>query len=85
MKHPQKSDFDTETSDGGVIVTFQPTKSIFTFHRLADPDDIAKHGSVSPHTVRHAGPTGDTGDYSEAEVQRMALSIARDAVQYHRS
>jgi hypothetical protein len=30
--------------------------------------------------VRHAGATGDTGDYSSHDVEAMALRLAADAV-----
>ena len=67
MKHPVKGDFDTAVNEAGVTVTFKPTNSIYSFHRLADSDDIARIGPVSPQRVRHAGPTGETGDYVSDE------------------
>lgn len=78
IKHPTEADFDAQVSTSGVVVTFKPTKSIYTFYRLADPDDIARHGPISPEAdgIRHAGPTGDTGDYLNQEVQRMAREVA---------
>ena len=79
MKHPVESDFDTTVTDAGVSVTFKPTHSIYSFYRLADTDDIARLGAVSPGHVRHAGPTGDTGNYVPNEVQDMALRIASEA------
>ena len=63
MKHPVESDFDTSVTEAGVTVTFKPTDSIYSFYRLADTDDIARLGPVSPGYVRHAGPTGDAADY----------------------
>src|SRR5436190_2091616 len=84
MKHPKKSDFETETTDADVAVTFQPTKSTYKFSRLADPGDVAKHGPISADpNVRHAA-TGDTGDYSATAVLQMAHSVALDAVRHHR-
>jgi|HubBroStandDraft_4_1064222.scaffolds.fasta_scaffold243512_1 hypothetical protein len=79
MKHPLESDFNTSVTEAGVIVAFKPTNSIYSFYRLAETDDIARLGSVSPGRVRHAGPTGDTGDYAPDEVQDMALRIASEA------
>jgi hypothetical protein len=79
MKHPVKSDFETYVSEGGVIVTFKPTNSIYSFNRLADTDDVARLGPVSPSRVRHAGPSGDTKDYAPDEVQDMAQRIAAEA------
>jgi hypothetical protein len=48
MKHPVESDFDTSVTKAGVTVTFNPTNSIFSFYGLADIDDIARLGPVSP-------------------------------------
>ena len=79
MKHPVETDFDTSVTEAGVTVTFKPTNSIYSFYRLADTDDIARLGPVSPGHVRHAGPTGDTGHYAPNEVQDMALRIASEA------
>ncbi len=76
MKHPAERDFDTAATEAGVIVTFKPTNSIYSFYRLADTDDIARLGPVSPAFVRHAGPSGDTEDYAPDEVQDMAQRIA---------
>ena len=79
MKHPVESDFDTSVTEAGVTVTFKPTNSIYGFYRLADTDDIARLGPVSPARVRHAGPSGDTRDYAPDEVQDMAQRIATAA------
>ncbi|MFZ3338682.1 MAG: hypothetical protein WA199_22440 [Xanthobacteraceae bacterium] len=62
-----------------MTVTFKPMKSIFSFYRLADKDDIARLGPVSPQYVRHPGPSGDTADYPSDEVQAMAQQIASEA------
>ena len=78
MKHPVKSDFDPSVTEGGVTVTFKPTNSVYRFYRLADTDDIARIGPVSPAGVRHAGPSGDTEDYPSDEVQEMAQRIAAE-------
>jgi hypothetical protein len=79
MKHPVESDFDTSMTEAGVIVTFKPTNSVYSFYRLTDADDIARVGPISPGRVRHAGQTGDTGDYASNEVQDMALRIASES------
>jgi hypothetical protein len=76
MKHPVTGDFDTAVTEAGVNVTFKPTKSIYSFYRLAESEDIAR--LVSLERVRHAGPSGDTEDYPSDEVQDMAQRIASD-------
>lgn len=78
MKHPVESDFDSAVTEAGVTVTLKPTNSIYCFYRLADTDDIARIGPVSPAGVRHAGPSGDTEDYPSDEVQEMAQQIASE-------
>jgi hypothetical protein len=45
---------------------------------LAQSEDIARLGHVSPGGVRHAGPSGDTGDYPADEVLDMAQRIAAE-------
>ena len=79
MKHPVESDFDTSVTEGSVIVTFKPTSSVYSFYRLADTDEIARIGPVSPAGVRHAGPSADTQDYASDEVQNMAQGLAAEA------
>jgi hypothetical protein len=81
MKQPTEDDFAVQVLEGGVTVLFKPTQSHYTFYRLADPEDIKRFGPLSPQPdgVRHAGPTGDTGDYRSDEVQGMAHSLATDA------
>ena len=82
MKQPTEDDFTVvEVLESGVTVLFEPTQSFYTFYRLADPNDIKRCGPVSPEPdgVRHAGPSGDTGDYRSDEVQGMAHSLASDA------
>jgi hypothetical protein len=81
MKHPGKSDFRTAVTDAGVVVTFQPTNSIYSFYRLADSDDIARLGHISLGSVQHAGPSGDTDDYASDEVQAMAERIASETAE----
>jgi len=81
MKHPVEDDFDTVVTEASVTVTFKPTNSIYSFYRLADNEDIARIGPVSPASVRDAGPSGDTKDYASDEVQDMAQRIAGEAGQ----
>ena len=82
MKHPTEDDFTVvEVFESGVTVLFEPTQSFYTFYRLADPNDIKRFGPVSPEpdNIRHAGPSGDIGDYRSDEVQGMEHSFASDA------
>lgn len=78
MKHPIRSDFAIAVAEAGATVTFKPTQSIFSFYRLAGGDDIARLGALSLSGVRHAGASGDTGDYPADEVQAMAQKIASE-------
>ncbi|HEY2534211.1 MAG TPA: hypothetical protein VGJ20_40875 [Xanthobacteraceae bacterium] len=78
MKHPVRSDFDTTVTEMGVSVTFKPTNSIYSFLRLADAPDIARLVPVSPDSVRHGGPSGDTKDYDSGEIEDMAQRIASE-------
>jgi hypothetical protein len=79
MQHPVRSDFDTAVSEAGVTVTFKPTRSIYSFYRLADSEDIARLGPVAFTGARHAGASGDTEDYPSDEVEKMAQRIASEA------
>lgn len=78
MKHPVRSDFDITVTEMGVSVTFKPTNSIYSFLRLADAHDIARLGPISPGSVRHGGPSGDTKDYDSDEIQNLAQRIASE-------
>jgi hypothetical protein len=81
MKRPERTDYEVVVVDAGVEVTFKPTKSIYKFYLLADPADRKRLGGVSPDGfMRHAGPTGDTGDYLEEDVRRLAWTLASEAV-----
>jgi len=64
MKRPTESDFEINVTGAGVEVIFKPTKSHYSYNRLVDQKDIARFGPISPARVRHAGATGDIGDYS---------------------
>jgi hypothetical protein len=81
MRQPIEREFRVQRLDAGVEVTFTPTNSIITYNLLVDPEDIAQFGPVSndPH-VRHAGPTGDFGDYPSSAVLAMAHRLAVAAV-----
>jgi hypothetical protein len=78
MKHPLRSDFQTAVSEAGVVVTFRPTGSIYSFYRLAGSEDIARLAPTSSADVRHAAPGGDTSDYPAEEVQDMAQRLAAE-------
>ena len=69
MKHPVKEDFETAVTEAGMVVTFKPMNSIYSFYRLTESEDIACLGPVSLERVRHAGPS---------EVQQMAQRIASE-------
>jgi hypothetical protein len=82
IKQLTEDDFKVvEVLESGVTVLFEPTQSFYSFYRLADPDDIKRFGPVSPEpdNIRHAGPSGDTGEYQSDELQGMAHSLASDA------
>jgi len=76
MKHPSKSDFHTVVTEAGVSVTFKPTKSVYSFCRLGDSNDIARLGPLSFAGVQHGGH--NTEDYPADEVQAMAQRIASE-------
>ena len=80
MNRPTRSDFEINVTGGDIEAIFKPTKSHYSFNRLVDEKDIARFGPISPARVRHAGPTGDTADYSSGDVEAMALRLAADAV-----
>jgi hypothetical protein len=80
MKQPVENDFEVTGTGAGVEVIFKSTNSHYSYNRLVDDRDIARFGPISPARVRHAGRTGDTGDYSSADVEAMALRLAAAAV-----
>ena len=47
MKHPTPSDFIVKVQESHVSVIFKPSDSYYSFGRLADPEDIARHGPLS--------------------------------------
>ena len=80
MKHPTPSDFIINVKESHVSVIFKPSESYYNFGRLADPEDIARHGPLSQSpNVRHA-KTGDTDFYPPEEVAQMAHSLAVKAI-----
>ena len=80
MRHPTPADFIVDVKESHVSVIFKPSDSYYSFGRIADPQDIARHGSLSRSpNVRHA-KTGDTGDYPSEEVAQMAHSLAVKAI-----
>jgi hypothetical protein len=84
VKYPAETDFDVSIEESGVWVTFKPTASSYSFYRLADAEDIERHGPLSLSNVRHDGPSGDTADYISSEVQEMAVRLARSALVHNR-
>ena len=80
LKRPASTDFSVKVSDAGVEVTFHPTQSYYSFSRLADAEDIARHGHLSDDVrVRHGGATGDTAEYDSHEVLAEASRLASGA------
>ena len=71
-RHPIESNFYVSASDIQIEVTFAPTRSVYTFARLAFENNTIRPDPV----VRHLGRTGGTGDYKAAEVQAMACRVA---------
>jgi hypothetical protein len=70
-----ETDFEMQVLEAGVNVFFKPTKSYYTFLRLSNDKHVARSAPLSRDaTVRHAGPSGDTGEYNPAQVFEMAFS-----------
>ena len=80
MKHPTPSDFIVNVEETNVSVIFKPSDSYYTFGRLADPEDFARHGPLSRSPNVRRAKTGDTGDYPPEEVAQMAHSLAVKAI-----
>ena len=73
MKSATDTDFEMQVLAGGVNVFFKPTQSHYTFLRLSNEKHVARSAPLSRDaTVRHAGPTGDTGEYDPAQVNERA-------------
>lgn len=77
MKPPGPSDFIINVEESRVSVIFKPTDSHYSFGRLADPKDVARHGPLSRPRQQKAG---DTGDYPSEQVEQMAHSLAVKAI-----
>ena len=72
-----ETDFEMQVLEAGVNVFFKPTKSHYTFLRLSNDKHVARSAPLSRDaTVRHAGPSGDTGEYDPAQVFEMAYQLA---------
>ena len=72
-----ETDFETQVLEAGVNVFFKPTKSHYTFLRLSNDKYVARSAPLSRDaTVRHAGPSGDTGEYDAAQVFEIAYQLA---------
>jgi hypothetical protein len=83
MKQPDVSDFTVTLDDASVTVTFKPTRSrytSYTYTRLADPKDIAKHGPFGSYVNVSHSLTGDTGEYPSDSVHAMAKQLAEKAL-----
>jgi hypothetical protein len=76
MKQPRETDYEIKREGSGVIVIFKPTESSYIYSML-DKSACAKHGKPSKvPNVRHANRSGETDEYSEAEVAEMAYGLA---------
>jgi hypothetical protein len=81
IRRPIESDFEVVCHASAVEVTFKPTRSHYTFNLLADEKGIARLDRLSPDVhVRHAGVTGDTGEYPSSDVRLMARRLAEQAL-----
>jgi hypothetical protein len=72
QRHAVESNFYANVSDNGIEVTFAPTRSLYTFSRVASESDAI----LPDPLVNHLGRTGNTGDYDPTEVQAMAYRVA---------
>lgn len=73
-----ETDFETQVLEAsGVNVFFKPTKSHYTFLRLSNDKHVVRSAPLSRDaTVRHAGPSGDTGEYDATQVFEIAYQLA---------
>jgi hypothetical protein len=77
MLRPTEADFETQVFASGVNVFFKPTNSHYTFVRLSTDKRVARSAPLSRDaSVRHAGPSRDTGDYDPAQVFEIAYQLA---------
>ena len=85
MIRPTEDDFETHVLEAGVNVFFKPTKSHYTFIRLSENKHVARSAPLSRDaSIRHAGPSGDTGEYDPAQVLEMAYQVAAKAADQKR-
>jgi hypothetical protein len=74
-----EADFDTQALAAGVNVFFKPTRSHYSFLRTSG-EHVCPSGLLSRNpSIRHTGPTRDTGEYDAAQVLEMAYQIALKA------
>lgn len=79
-----EEDFEPQVLAAGVNVFFKPTQSHYSFLRL-DGDHVSPFAPLSRNpSVRHAGPSGDTGEYEPAQVLEMAYQAASKAIKRKR-
>ena len=72
-----ETDFEMQVLEAGVNVFFKPTNSHYTFLRLSNDKHVARSAPLSRDaTVRHGGPSGDTGEYDAAQVFEMPYQLA---------
>ena len=80
MISPTEDDFETDVFSAGVNVFFKPTRSYYTFVRLSDDKYVSPSAPLSRDaTVRHAGPSGDAGEYDPAQILEFAYQLASKA------
>jgi hypothetical protein len=77
MKKPTEAEFKTAVSDAAVMVIFQPTKSTYTFYRLADPNDIRRYGPImsEPDNAQRNGHNRFT-ELRRLGIAKFAASVA---------
>jgi hypothetical protein len=79
MRLPTEDDYETQVLEAGVNVFFKPTQSHYSFLRLSG-EHVSRFGPPSRNpSIRHAGPTRDTGEYDPAQVLEMAYQVALKA------
>jgi hypothetical protein len=72
-------DFEAHVLQSGVNVFFKPTRSHYSFLRLQG-EYVSQFGTLSREpSIRHAGPTGDAGEYDPGQVLEMAYQVALKA------
>jgi hypothetical protein len=82
MIRPTEADFETDVFEAGVNVFFKPTRSYYTFIRLSENKHVARFAPLSRDaSVRHAGPSGDTGEYDPVQVLEFAYQVALKATE----